>query len=85
MTHQEIDLTVRQVASKLFSVKLEGLRRETDLATDLGADSMALIEFVISLEEAFNSQMDHVVDMEVRTIGDVIDVITRHLNKEDNA
>lgn len=75
MTPEQVRETVHRVTAKLFAVDPSTLGANTDLREDLGADSMALVEFVISLEEAFNLQMDNVVEMKVRTLGDVVRVI----------
>ena len=82
MTPEEVDLTVRKVASRLFAVPVERLSESTDLKGDLGADSMALIDFVVSLEEAFDVQMDSVVDTDVRTLGDIVAVIAQQMPEQ---
>lgn len=52
------------------------LRRDDRIETDLGIDSIAAMEMVIALEEQFGVQLaDDGRIADVRTIGDLIDVV----------
>ena len=57
-----------------LGIEENGITEDTTLE-DLGADSLALVELVMSVEEEFNIQIED-EDMEkFKTVGDVLDYI----------
>ncbi len=56
---------VRGLIAWIFVVDESGLKDDTHFVKDLGADSMDLIEMVISVNEAFSIELDttHLEDM----------------------
>ena len=75
MNRTEITSRVYRVTEKLFAVDESALNANTDLRDDLGGDSMTLVELAVNLEEEFDAEMGALAGAEVRTIGDVIDLI----------
>jgi acyl carrier protein len=45
---------------------------------DLGADSLDMVELVMSMEDAFNLKIQDETAQKLRTVGDVIQYITAH-------
>ena len=52
---------------------------ESDLSKDLGADSLARLEMVMDLEEAFGIDIDDEQAAKMCTVRDVVDVIAASL------
>jgi acyl carrier protein len=50
---------------------------ETDLREDLGFNSIGLLAMAVSLEEKFDFRFSNEDFVKIRTVGDVIDVISR--------
>ena len=55
-----------------------GISEETVFAADLDADSLALVEIVMQLEERFDVRIPEEDLTEVRTIGAAADLVLRH-------
>jgi len=63
------------IAEKLSRVDIEDLLPEASLVDDLGADSLALVELMMTMEEQFEIDMDEDESDKLRTVQDVIDYI----------
>jgi len=72
-----IETKVRKIiAEKLSRVDIEDVLPEASLVDDLGADSLALVELMMTMEEQFEIDMDEDESDKLRTVQDVIDYIT---------
>ena len=49
---------MREVIAETVGCDLEKVTREAELEADLGADSLAAMELVMALEEAFDIEVD---------------------------
>ena len=66
---------IREMLASQFDVDIETITRETDLMNDLGADSLDLVEMIMTLEEEYGvSVLDDSV-YENRTVGEITDYI----------
>ncbi|MDR2437764.1 MAG: acyl carrier protein [Planctomycetaceae bacterium] len=54
---------------------------ETDIANDLGADSLDLAELMIAFEEEFNINIDESDAQNITTVGDVIQHIEKAIKE----
>ena len=78
MDRQQILDKLKEILS--FSIAdssemLDKCTEESDLATDLGLNSVGMLYMVISIEEAFQVSFSNVNFADFRTVGDVIDFI----------
>lgn len=64
------------IAQKLQNVDIEDVIPEASLIDDLGADSLAIIELVMSMEEVFNIDIEDDDAEKLLTVQDAIDYIT---------
>ncbi len=64
------------IAQKLQNVDIEDVIPEASLIDDLGADSLAIIELVMSMEEVFNIDIEDEDAEKLLTVQDAIDYIT---------
>ncbi len=71
------DLTVHQIqqAVELVLGRSVTIDRDTDIARDLAVDSLALMNIVMELEDAFDVSMPLDRLATVQTIGDLADII----------
>ena len=72
------DLTVHQIQQAVESVlgRSVTIDRDTDIARDLAVDSLALMNIVMELEDAFDVSMPQDRLATVQTIGDLADIIS---------
>ena len=63
------------IAEKLPDVDIEDVSFEASLVDDLGADSLALVELVMSMEEAFDIDIDDEDAEKLVTVQDAVDYI----------
>ena len=63
------------IAEKLQGVDIEDVVPEASLVDDLGADSLALVELVMSMEEAFDIDIDDDDAEKMLTVNDAIEYI----------
>ncbi|MDO5579539.1 MAG: acyl carrier protein [Planctomycetia bacterium] len=72
---------VIDIISEQLNVDKEKINRETDIANDLGADSLDIAELMIALEEQFDINIDEENAQNVNTVGQVIDHINSALKQ----
>ncbi len=65
----------RIIAEKLPNLDLEDVLPEASLVDDLGADSLNLVELVMTMEEIFEIEIDDDDTDKMQTVQDAIDYI----------
>jgi acyl carrier protein len=71
-----IETKVRKViAEKIPDIDLDDVVPEASLIEDLGADSLTIVELVMSMEEIFDIEIDDDAAEGLVTVQDVIDFI----------
>ncbi len=69
---------VKKILSEQFDVDMSELTENTNIEEDLGADSVEVIDLLMSLEDEFQLEIpDEAID-EIRTIGDLTAYIEEH-------
>ena len=68
---------VRDILASLLGVDAETITPDTDIADDLGADSLDIIEFLNELEDEFSIVIDQNSVENVRTVGQVAEIIEK--------
>ncbi len=63
------------IADKLSNIDIDDIVPEASLVDDLGADSLALVELVMSMEENFDIDIDDEDAEKLITVQDAIDYI----------
>ena len=59
-----------------FGVEPDTITMDTSFQEDLGADSLDLVELMMTLEEEFDvGEIDEETAARIKTVGDVIDLI----------
>jgi acyl carrier protein len=66
---------IRDVLAEQLDVEHEKITRETDLMNDLGADSLDLVELIMTLEEEYGVSATDESVYEHRTVGEIADYI----------
>jgi acyl carrier protein len=71
----EIENKVREIVCQQLDVDAEQVKMETSFVEDLGADSLAVVELVLALEEAFEIDIPDEDTEKLRTFKDAVDYI----------
>jgi acyl carrier protein len=71
----EIENKVREIVCQQLDVDPEQIKLETSFVDDLGADSLAVVELVLALEEAFEIDIPDEDTERLATFKDVVDYI----------
>ena len=66
---------IRDVLAEQLEVESGTITRETDLMNDLGADSLDLVELIMTLEEEYGVSATDESVYEHRTVGEIADYI----------
>jgi acyl carrier protein len=66
-----IEMQVRTILAEQLGLELSEIRPEANILDDLGADSLDVVEMVMSLEEAFDIEVPDEEIEAMRTISDV--------------
>ena len=68
---------VKDILSKQLGVGVDKINANTDIATDLGADSLDLVEVLMSLEEEFSVSIPDEAIPNIKTVGDLVAFIDK--------
>ena len=71
--------TVRKVLAEQLEVDESIITPETDIIDDLGADSLDLVELVMSLEEHYDIILTDDKTANVRTVGQVVKMLEQFI------
>ena len=71
---------VQEILSSQFDVVADSITLETDIVDDLGADSLDLVDMLMSLEDEFNigEVPDEMVE-KIRTVGQLVVYIEENM------
>lgn len=67
--------TVRELLAYQLEVSPESITPETDIFEDLGADSLAVVELVMSIEEEYDIVITDERAGNVRTVAQVVEML----------
>ena len=70
---------IREILATQLDVDLEKITETTNIADDLGADSLDVVELMMSVEEEFNITIEEDAVRTFRTVADVAGYIDGQL------
>ncbi|MGL6227012.1 MAG: acyl carrier protein [Thermoguttaceae bacterium] len=74
-----IEERVINIIAEQMNVEKSQINRDTDIANDLGADSLDLAEMMIMFEEEFDIDIVEEEAQSITTVGQVIDQIQKNV------
>ncbi len=80
MTEEIITRKVKTILSALLRLDPEEIDPECELSADLGADSLELAEFVMALEEEFETHISDEDTEDILTVQDTIDWLVENVD-----
>ena len=78
MSPDEIDTKVKEIICQQLEVSPEQLRPEASFVDDLKADSLAVVELVLALEQEFKLEIPEEDTERIKTVKDALDYIKSH-------
>lgn len=73
----DLEIRIRSIVAKQLGVESDEVRPDANILDDLGADSLDVVEMVMSLEEAFDIEVPDEDVEEMRTVSDVESYVIR--------
>ena len=68
----EVDVKLKEIIVEQLSVDEERVKAESSFIDDLGADSLDIVELVMTMEEKFDLEIPDEDAEGLKTVGDVI-------------
>jgi len=78
----EIEKRVIEMIAQQLGVNREEIKRETNILTDLNADSLDVVELLMELEEEFQIKIPDAEQEKIQTVGQAVDLIERLLQEK---
>ena len=72
---------VKEIIANQLSVDVKKLTEKTNIAEELGADSLDVVEILMALEEEFEVSIPDEAIPNIKTIEDVVKFIDEHKKK----
>ncbi|PIP36349.1 MAG: acyl carrier protein [Desulfobacterales bacterium CG07_land_8_20_14_0_80_52_14] len=69
---------VKKIIAEKLSVDINDIVPEASFVDDLGADSLDLVELIMSMEEEFDIEISDEEAEKLVTVKDVLDYIAKH-------
>jgi acyl carrier protein len=74
----QVNQTVRAIIAEQLGVAADGFKDDASFIDDLGADSLAVVELVLALEEKFAIDIPDTETQKLRTVADAVSYIEQH-------
>ncbi len=71
---------LRDILAKQLRVEPETITMNTDIAEDLGADSLDVVEMLMTIEEEFDIVVPEEEVLAFKTVGDVVTYLENNQN-----
>lgn len=69
---------VKEILSEQFDVEAEEITTETTLQDDLGADSLDVVDLLMSIEDEFEVEIPDEEVENIKTVGALVEYIEGH-------
>jgi acyl carrier protein len=74
----DVEAKVKQIIAAQLEVPIEKVRLEASFVDDLKADSLAVVELVLALEEEFKMEVPDEDTENIRSVKDAVEYIKLH-------
>lgn len=72
----DIEGQVKKVISEQLGIEVEEIKTEAKFVEDLGADSLDIVEMIMSLEDIFEIEISDEAAEKIQTVQNAIDFIS---------
>ena len=70
---------VKSILAQQFEVSADSISEDTNIVDDLGADSLDVVELIMSVEDDFGVAIPDEDAVDLNTVGKIVDYIERHM------
>ena len=70
---------IKVILAEQFDVEEDSLQNDTDLQDDLGADSLDVVDLLMSIEDEFEIEIPDEEIENIRTVGDLVNYIEANI------
>ncbi|WP_203648563.1 acyl carrier protein [Secundilactobacillus yichangensis] len=82
MSKDEIFNKIADIIADRFEVKRDKITLDLNFKTDLDADSIDFVEFILELEDTFGAEISDDVAEKLNTVGEAVDYIAANSDKK---
>jgi len=79
----DIEEKVRDIIVDKLAVPRESLKDDSDLASDLGADSLDMVELIREFERVFKISIPDEEVEKIRTVGQIVNFIKSQIDEDE--
>jgi acyl carrier protein len=79
MNPEQIESRVKEIICQQLEVSEEQLRPEASFVDDLKADSLAVVELVLALEQEFKIEIPDEDTEQIKTVKNALDYVKSHV------
>lgn len=72
---------VKSILAEQLNVKADKIKLESRIVEDLGADSLDVVELLMSVEDKFNVSVNDEEAVTLKTVKDIVDLLDRKIKK----
>ncbi|MGM0436172.1 MAG: acyl carrier protein [Bacillota bacterium] len=69
---------IRAIIADELGVEEDSIDVDSQLADDLGADSLDAVELIMAIEEEFDIEIDDSSATKMKTVQDIVDYLEKH-------
>lgn len=66
---------VKEILAQQFDADIDGITTTTNIADDLGADSLDVVEVLMAIEDEFGIEIPDEAIEDIKTVGDLVGYI----------
>ena len=78
MTDQEMLNVIRETVCQFVAIDPASVTMETNIRTDLGMNSLELVNLAVAIEDAFDAEIPDREVTGIETVADVINIIKEY-------
>lgn len=78
LTREEVFMKIKEIVIERFEIDEDRINESVRIKEDLEADSIAIMEFVLELEDAFDSEISDEDAENIETLGAAVDYVMAH-------
>ncbi|MGX7012863.1 acyl carrier protein [Vagococcus silagei] len=78
LTREEVFMKIKEIVTGRFEIDEDKINESVRIKEDLEADSIAIMEFVLELEDAFDSEISDEDAEKIETLGAAVDYVMAH-------